>query len=74
MDYRGTWVNLLFKSLSLSMILVLCSTIFVLLLKIKERMKFNQRHSLVKFHSFIDVNQADKMLNRAIFQIYILHF
>ena len=71
---EGTWVNLLFKSLSLSMILVLCSTIFVLLLKIKQRMKFNQRHSLVKFHSFIDVNQADKMLNRAIFQIYILHF
>ena len=63
---EGTWPNLLFKSLSLSMIIVLCSITFVLLLKIKKKTEeiknkeylFGLTYLIITLHFFYESDKS----------------
>lgn len=83
MDYRGTWPNLLFKSLSLSMIIVFMFYYIRFVIENKKKTEeiknkeylFGLTYLIITLHFFMNqINHIDKMINRAIDQIYNLHF
>ena len=82
MDYRGTWPNLLFKSLSLSMIIVFMFYYIRFVIENKKKTEEIKIKSIFWINLFNNnstlfmnqINHIDKMINRAIDQIYNLHF
>ena len=79
---EGTWPNLLFKSLSLSMIIVFMFYYIRFVIENKKKTEEIKIKSIFWINLFNNnstlfmnqINHIDKMINRAIDQIYNLHF